>query len=252
MKFVGNLSKTAPNKLLKTDNGEEFGDFFFTLALIFNDLKGLMMMEELFRKNYDNPAQNEISNHTGNYHGISIQIERLYAGLVHEFLKFLSQDESKTILSSIPFQLIVKKIPTDSANHWKTIEALAMKSDYDHSSEFAQTLLLVRNNVSYHYHQSGPVLRQGLRHFFNETEKSASNEYAYYSLGQNMSETRFYYIDAAVQGYMTRQLKNTNLDVGLDVLGNFSQYQIKIRKTMECMNDAIFHILRLHLRNQLS
>lgn len=184
---------TSPESVLRQSTADPLAELFLSLAVVFNDVKGLMWIGEILEDGRPNDGQ--VSAYGAQWQGIAIQITKLACGLVHELFKLLKNYRGD--LHSAEMKRLLKKVPPGVAKKWKSLIALSGDVGTP-SSSLAKSLLKIRNNVSFHYDQPQMLVRGYCRHFF-ELEPSPQNERAYYSAGRNMEETRFYYADAAVQ-----------------------------------------------------
>jgi hypothetical protein len=75
--------------------------------------------------------------------------------------------------------------------------------------------LLVRNKLVFHYDPKETF--SGYSRFFSSQIPAA--ERAFLSSGSSMSETRYYFADAAANGYLTRGIEDKK---GEDLLGEFT------------------------------
>lgn len=244
--FPGNLQNIKPLRLIgKTEDPLE--NFFLVLSLIFNDLKGLIALDQLIKDVYRLPTSKpmEISAHAGGYHGAIFQINRLLSGLVNEFLEFVKHNEK--VINSFEFQTILNKIPEKDQAVWKEIIDIAFaRSTSEEVSDFTHTIKITRHNIAFHYYQTGKILRNGfLSKFFNR-QKDLSNETAYYSLGSNMAETRFYYADGAAQEVVA-------LTVGGDYrTEEFKRHQGNLIEMLDVMNTTIYHLMSQFIKTRPS
>ena len=158
----------------------------------------LISLEELYRK----PEKNEISSHSGEFNGIKSQINKLNVGIINEFLCFLRKNQD--IVNSIQFKIIEKKLNKEVLNYWKEINIIATGS-YK-KDNFLSKIATIRSNVSFHYDESLSQLKEGFIEKFFNIHKDASNKNAFFSLGSEMSNTRFYYCDGALEQYLKKNL----------------------------------------------
>lgn len=90
-----------------------------------------------------------------------------------------------------------------------------------------------------------PIGRFGLSFcsYFYKKEKIGINDLAYYSTGENIGDTRFFYADAAVQEYMG--LTKNDKSGGFDI-----KYKKEITRIMFDMNFTISRLLKAYLKNR--
>ena len=130
----------------------------------------------------------------------------------------------------------------DIENRWKAITDVAFDRSPE-SSDFTKHLILIRNNVAFHYNQSGKELKKSFRNFFYKKEKIGKNDLAYYSIGETIYDTRFFYADGAVQEYL-RSANGNQLD-GFDI-----KYKKEISKLIYDMSFTISRLLKAYLKNR--
>ena len=241
-KFLGELKHISPARLIKENEKDKLADFFLVLGSIFNDLKGFILFEKLVQENYEKPEPKDITAHAGEYGGILIQVHKLIASTIHEFFRFLN--ENKDIVDSKEFKELLSRLSTQYRERWNEIIAVAFNK-IPESNNFTETLVKIRNNVGFHYYQSGKNLRKGfIRKFFSKEKSSDNkNEEAYYATGENMGSTRFYYCDAAVEEFLF-------ITTGNDNSLNKNNYMGQVRAIIDDMNFAIASILKEYIRVQ--
>lgn len=169
--------------------------------MIFNDLKGLVFFEQSLIDGYRTPNEGEVSYHAGERIGLALQLTKFRVSTMHEFFRFIKENES--ILNLPEFQLILKKTAKAAIDDWATIVSVALEKKTENN--FSSSLIQIRNNVTFHFYQSRQTLWQHYQDFFFSREKVQHNEKAYFSLGDSMKSTRFFYVDAAVQEYLMSQ-----------------------------------------------
>src|SRR5574343_423836 len=103
--FEGDLKKIDPRRIIdpkKSNN--DIDNFFLVLGLVFNDLKGIVLFERMLLEKFRKPEFVEVSIQCGEYNGFSLQISKVFGGIINEFFKFLSKN--KKILLKGEFQQI--------------------------------------------------------------------------------------------------------------------------------------------------
>lgn len=208
-KFKCNLESIKPAKLIDKSKIDDIDNLFLSLGLIFNDLKGIILFNDLIKKDYDKPVPGEINAHNGEYFGIQLQIVKLSVALIDEFFIVLGKNED--IIKSFRFKLIEKSLNKELKNKWNNILAIALNPN-NNSDSYLSKIARVRSNITYHYDHSGTQLRNSfIKKFFN-TPKDKSNEKAYYSMGGTIETTRYFYCDAVIHEYINEHLKIESLD----------------------------------------
>lgn len=210
-----NLKRNLPSVLVPeskiSEEDEDLRDFFLTLGLIFNDLKGLIIINETLKEVYLKPDQaTELSDHLGEFQGLDLQVLKYIQGTLFEALLYL-QHKNK-IYTSREVQSLVKETPVDIQAVWDLLHKVATGKSVDDPQfkdfeELKSILNTIRNHISFHYQSKPgkPKLIDGYRKFFFEglegvRPEARENAYRSTSLG-DWGDTRFYYSDAALQAY---------------------------------------------------
>ena len=224
--FKNVLRNISPRHLIDEDDKKEIQSFFLILGLIFNDLKGLIFFQKIIEDNYRKPEPEEVSAHAGEYNGLIGQIDKFLIATVGEFFKFI--DENKSVLNSMHFLLLLKKLNPENKDRWNAL------IDLGDNSNILSKIARVRSNVAFHYDNSMEELRRGfINSFFLNKRDLIQHERAYYSFGNTMETTRMYYSDAAAEDYIYSQLGSEN--------------KLKIRSAINDMNHTIQGLLRVYL-----
>lgn len=211
------------------------------LAVIYNDIKGLTLLEKLIVNTYRKAEPKEVSVQAGGLGGMFTQINKLFISNIHEFFDFLKENE-KILLTSEFKEILLKISNKDIQNRWKDIINIAL-DQVPESSDFTKHLILIRNNVAFHYNQSGKELKKSFCNYFYKREEFSRNDLAYYSIGETMEDTRFFYADAAVQEYIGL-IENNKLE-GFDI-----KYKKEISEIISNMNFTISRLLKAYLKNR--
>jgi len=205
------MRKSLPSDILavtpKNASDEEFKTALLSLAMIFNDLRGLIFLDETIKTLYKNSGGPTVSEHTGEREGIIEQIYKILLATVHESIVFV-RDSHKTLESEL-FQKLLKRTSQDTQDEWKVLIKIAKEEplsnpDLKKYEALIKLLKLARNNVGFHY-QTNKKLNEGFRRFFykkiSDVELGASM-WAYHSIKKSDPlASRYYYVDAALQGY---------------------------------------------------
>lgn len=244
--FGGNLEWIDPNKIIKEDEDNKVGSFFVGLGVIFNDLKDLILFEQLIADNYRQPEIKERSSHSGSFGGLLVHINRLFVGIINEFFIFLKENED--ILSTAEFKNICKKLPREERENWNGMVEAA-NGRLPKVSGFLKTLLLIRNNIGYHYYQSGKILSKGFVSRFSNEQQDKRNEKAYYSIDETIEKTRFYFSDAAVEEALFIETgKGERKKFTNDP--NVEKYQMQMKATIYTMTKTIMLLLKKFLQSR--
>lgn len=239
--FTGELREIPPSRIFNEKEKDDLANFFLVLAVIFNDIKGLLLFQESIVDKYRKPENGEKSVHAGEFWGLHIQLTRLLLGTLHEVLKFLEEHQEE--ISSPEFKAILAKINNkEVGNAWNDIVGVALNASVV-ESDFTKNLLFIRNNVSFHYNQGGKELRRAFLNVFFERPKKVSNESAYYSMGDDASDTRFFYADASTEEYL--RMKSDRKDI----YESMSGYSPEMLQLLQKINFVISRVLKTYLKN---
>ncbi|MGZ5442389.1 MAG: hypothetical protein ACXW5U_09825 [Thermoanaerobaculia bacterium] len=167
----------------------ELCDFVLALAVAYNDLRdvilGWMLLGAVFSD------EERPSPRAGQAGGLAIHLFRLITGFLHELLVLV--DSSAEARAHPEFARIVKKTPADARKSWETLVRIKKGSKSD--DPLARYVYWARNQVAFHYDPRS--IRQGYELAFRDPARNVP----YVSIGRSMAATRFYFADAAVDGY---------------------------------------------------
>jgi hypothetical protein len=228
------LTKVVPNDIVPAKGNDNLRSFMLALAVVFNDLKGLMMFRQVLAPL--KAPDSEVSSAAGEWRGLEIQLDRYTIALVHELLLLVGHFAAEAQGPDI--SLWLSKAPPSVRKRWRNIVNVSVGGKGDGDAAFTKILLQVRNNLSSHYYQPKALVAGFRKHFF-ESSASAVNAFAYASLGKNMERTRFYYADAALQAGIA------NLSEGLGQ----KQFAKRLRKLGGDINEALAHLLEQSLND---
>lgn len=228
--FTGKLKKIDPRKLINEKN-RPIENFFLILALIFNDLKGLVFYRKLLDSSYRVYSEDEISVHSGEYAGLIIQNNKLIISLVCEFIEFI--DKNRSNYSEVGFQVVLKNIDPRVKKMWLDLISL----DKSENSLFSK-ISRIRSNVAFHYDHSSTQMRDGfIKSFYGDGSKYEKHKHAYYYSDEGkMETTRFFYADAAAEEYIKSLLAEDDMK---EVSGMITE-----------INFVIQNLLREYYRNK--
>ena len=228
------LAKFDPAKIVSEQGNDRVASFILSLALAFNDLKGLLLFREALLP--AKPAdQSAIAPDSGEWAGISLQVHRLLVAHLHELLLLIKEFEDEATGASI--KAIMKRAARTVRDDWDELVKIAVGKGARSDTDFTRVLMLTRNNAVYHYNQPKPLVAGYRRHFFNNPP-NPTNEHAYASVGQNMERTRFYFADAAVQGALENLLGAVDNE-------KFSNQAVR---TIKAVNHALHFIVSGYIK----
>lgn len=244
------LKKLLPEDILekhgnKNDDAEALVGFILALAVTNNDIKGLTFLHDHFVREYRKPKPGEITGHAGEYNGLQMQLLKLLIGQLHEFFELLR--DQRSVIESEAFVALERSLSQDNKRLWTDVVSIAQESTKRDSTSqlgFLRSILAqVRNNTSYHI--SPKCLMQGYRHhFFQMPQEHDGQMHAYFALKSTEFEhTRFFYADAAVQGYIREKIKEF---VDID------DFVKKLFKTLPLVSRVIVAILSAYHKTKPS
>lgn len=215
-----------PPEVLGHTGDDDVDAFILSLALAFNDMKGVQwMMIQL--DNCTPSDQTKPTAEFGQWAGMRLQATRLTVLTLHEVLVAIEAAQDQKLLDRPRFVEAVARLGRPSRADWQELLALANTEKGDPLRNY---IIRVRNNLSAHYYQPKELLR-GYRTFF-EAERTVFNEHALASFGIRVEHTRFYFADAAAQaGQALLDEKNALFnEVRPYVLGMFGAIRFLIEK----------------------
>ncbi|HEX2875256.1 MAG TPA: hypothetical protein VHP33_28590, partial [Polyangiaceae bacterium] len=190
------LQSIDPARVVSRSDATRFEMFMLALALFYNDWKGLAWFKSAILK--PQPPPTEITAYGGQVAGLSIQFSRLQIGALHEFMKLLQ--EEREVVEGREVTNLVALIPKDSRDAWKSLVSIALGKGRQREP-LAIALERIRNGLAFHYYQP-KALTKGFQRSFFELNGRLGSEAAYYSSGESLEQTRFYYADAAATSAM--------------------------------------------------
>lgn len=232
-----NLRYIDPAKLLKNGKNDKVDDFFLVLGVIYNDLKSIFFYVISLEDKFKAVATGKISSDNGEYGGQKGHLLRLLFGTVHEFFIFLKENEDA--IETHEFIIIYNKLPAKLQKQWDILVGLSKERVIKNDDPFAKSLMIIRSNVSFHYNLK--QIREGYRECFFSDEKNFANKKAYYSIGETMRETRFYYCDAAAN----RSMKS----IAEKRMG-YQECTESLMDATSMMNFTIMNLLKIYIKNR--
>ncbi len=194
---------------------EDVDALIITFGLIFNDLKGLAwwgtQLDKYPPKNLKNPSE-----YLGQWSGMKIQTARLSLGLLAELLNTIIKNEK--VLNHPLFIRTIKTLKSSAQKSWKDLLAAARNNNSRiiKNKKIFSLIQEVRSNGVFHYENINEIHR-GYKAHFQEQVPITSHEFAtdaFLSLGITMLQTRFYFSDAAIDGYSKIKAKNFQAEYG--------------------------------------
>ncbi len=243
-KFRGELNWISPNLLITENKHDKTESFFLGLGVVFNDLKGFILFEKMLIDNYARPKDHEVSVNAGNYYGIRVQIDKLIASTINEFFIFLKKNTD--ILSGSEFEEVLNRIATSDKQFWNALVAAA-HGRLPKVDDLLRAIVLIRSNFTFHYDHSGKILKNGyISRFFGKAQ-DPGKEFAYYSMGDSIENTRFYFSDAAVQEslHIAAGKKPKETSIGD---ASVEKFRSQIRETVNVISATIASLLKNYIQ----
>src|SRR3989338_4013317 len=241
-KFKGELNEITPSFLVTESNRVE--GFFLGLGVVFNDLKGFVLFEKMLQEKYEAPSADEITSHAGNYSGVLVQIQKLAASTINEFFVFL--EKNTVVFKTNEFKEISNRL---SKSDKVLLDGMvsAANGNLPGAEGLLKTLVKIRSNIAFHYDHSGKILRNAYVSRFFGDAKDAKNKFAYYSLGDSIELTRFYFSDAAVEEaiHIAAGKKPKECSKGDSSL---AKYYTEVREALTVVGSLIMSLLKNYIQ----
>jgi len=162
----------------------------------------LLILQKTLVEVYEKPQTPvDVSAHAGNYYGLIVYTEKMMASTIYEFFK-LVEKHSNIIESSSEFNEIKNSMGRTELEIWNQIVGIATKSETYQDKDtqnFMHILYLIRNKFGFHYDCEDKHFRQAyISRFFGEM-KHPSTEKAFYTFGDTLENTRFFFSDASLE-----------------------------------------------------
>ena len=188
-------------------------DFILALAVVFNDCRDLLNMNHVIASSAPE-GDARINRHWGAYMGIHHHLNRLFMGLVNEFIVLI--ENSAPAISHPFFESIIKQLSKKDKTRWSDLISASQSKRADTAT--GKFIVMVRNSMAYHY--SAKAIGDGYtRRFIGD---AATLGPPCQSLGTNIATTRYYFADAAIEAVLAntagKQSYHEALLSALDVL----------------------------------
>lgn len=198
---LGDLQKFDINVITSIDfASKEENAFVIALAVVFNDMKDYFWVHQMM---VENPPSNpdEISAYRGQVSGMSNFVLKHLIGLFWEFTILLKENQS--VLNANTIKFVESKLGKTTKEYWddlKVISILHKSKMRESDKKVVNCLVKIRNNMSHHYY--------GIKNFSDGIccykENGGADSKTYFSVGDRMEKTRFFFADAASQFYMKK------------------------------------------------
>lgn len=245
-RFQGDLNSINPKFLVNEEGYDRSEYFFIALAVVFNDLKGLILFDTLLREEYERSKKDEITSHAGNYGGVAIHIQKLIASTINEFFVFLKKNSD--VFSMYEFREAYGRLSTSEKESWDALVAGAHGRLLP-VRDFLKSIVQIRSNIGFHFDHSGKILRSAyISRFFGKTN-DASTQWAYYSIGDSIALTRFYFADAAMEEALHvaagKKLKEKSTgDISLE------KYNEQVLDTIRVISRTLSALMKCYLQSR--
>ena len=194
------------------------------LALIYNDCKNTIYAVHLLKQCKPTGGY-ELNAVWGTWSGTDWHLFRLMISAVHELFNLIQNHQD--VLTHEFFIKVVKRLPPPSRKSWESLTAAA--SGATAKEEFGHMLLRIRNQIVFHYDPKG-IFAGFKRELLSPTRLQ---DRAFISRGRSMDASRFYFADAAIQGYF-REIVGT---------GEVGQLSAKILNIIDSLNFALLSLV---------
>jgi hypothetical protein len=189
---LGDAIPFAPEAFIADDDvPQDICDFVLALALVFNDLKDLILAHKLIQTVY--PGEGPPTPVRGLHGGLHVHFIRLLAGVLNELAALIR--DNKAVLSHPAFGALLKKISAPAKRLWENVLAAAVSTQAK-GDRFGRLIFFARQKVGFHYDLK--EIGRAYRLRFSGTKLGPP----YISTGRNMAATRYYFADAAAETYM--------------------------------------------------
>ncbi len=200
---------TLDIRIFETDGkvSQDLCNFVLALALIYNDFKDILHVNVILKK--VKPTGSFIVSRTwGAYSGMEWHLFRLISSILHELFKLIESNQE--LLSDPFFKGMLRRLPSPVQSDWRTLVDIALGAK--RHDKVGRILLLIRNKVASHYDLK--CISTGYEKHFRGSSAGLPGiqDYAFASIGSTMRSSRFYFADAAAQGYLRSIFDSDSLD----------------------------------------
>jgi hypothetical protein len=187
---------------------QELCNFILAIALIFNDCKDAIYAHVALvgLKPEGPPLKTRAWGALG---GAQQHAFRAIAALLHELFKLIKDNEAP--LRHDFFVSVLNELHPVSRKEWLALVNAARNAQP--KDPLGRKLMLLRHKVFFHYDPKAVFQGYNL-HFLNATKR---DDRAYLSRGNSMRTTRFYFADAAAEGYTHHLVGKETSDLMEDI-----------------------------------
>ncbi|MBI5475634.1 MAG: hypothetical protein HY964_02725 [Ignavibacteriales bacterium] len=193
---LASLETFEPNVFKGDENvSQNLCDFILALTLAYNDLRDLTFAR-IILNDIKLDDERTLTTKLGFHSGLRNTITRIQTGFIRELLVLVA--ENKTTINEPSFKTLVQKLSKKGKKSWLSIQTVSCEKTP--SDALSKALIIIRNKVAFHYDatQLGKAYKVA---FLQPSEYGKP----LVSRGSAMSETRFYFADAAAQQYIRQK-----------------------------------------------
>lgn len=166
------------------------------LALAYNDMKDLFLVDEYVRSRDPGPG---LTPSFGQHRGLSQHNTRYLVSVLHELFNLINRE--RKFFDGPEFEPVRQRM--DHPERWRKLVEMASPPDRG-TDPLHNALVRIRNNGTFHYNQWKELANAYVAHSDGSTVKQSN---AFYSMGKSMEQTRFYYADAAAEGMVNARVQ---------------------------------------------
>ena len=242
-KFEGDVKQIDPKLLINPNQHNKVESFFVRLGVVFNDIQSIVWFEKMLEENYENPNEDDKTDHAGHYGGLKVYVQKTMASTIHEFFDLIAKNID--VIEDVEFKNILLEISKKDQELWNNL-VLASTGNFEKVSGLLKSILKTRHNIGFHFDWSGSKIWEGFKSRFFRENKNEKNDAAYYSITNNFLSTRFYFSDASVEEvlYLNAGKKEYDILKGDEA---WSKYQNQTKDTIFAMRDTISSLLKIYI-----
>ena len=183
---------------ISDDVGEQkVCSFVLTLALIYNDLKNYVWA--LSQMGRTRPAIKRISRLNGQHAGIELHLNRLFYAHIRALYDVINNNQD--LLKHPLFEKTISSLDQDLRKLWASLVSVSTDDKIVGVDKNTKRILeQIRHKSISHYDIA--EIERGYKDFFHNNPMRA-----YISHGKTMGKTRFYFADAAIDGYLNGKMQ---------------------------------------------
>jgi hypothetical protein len=176
-----------PRNILASDPEKKaVNAFILTLAVAFNDLKGIFWVaQQLVNGRPENPDINE---YCGQWSGLNLQTKRLAVGIFYELLCAINKN--RTTIAHPDFQEALNRTGPKARGAWLALIAIddSRAEKKGIGTRVVGLVKKVRNEITFHYYQPENFLKGYEQWLATDT---ATSKFAYASFGKTWNALDF-------------------------------------------------------------